>query len=271
MIWNDALSINQGNLKERGEQVANMGNIYRNCFRAIIYLGPDIIQLPTGRFPRQENLHSLEKSTINPEFPKSSNLLELILRRRYFSRVWVIQELILSRRSIIRVGDIDFLADASGWKDLSPEWKWESTEAPWVQNLGKQQVPVNDVCELLALTSKSQAADPRDRLFGVLNLLKAEARDATLFPDYSLSAANVFTGFFAHCLINLKMVGQFLHAVGLSQPSSPSWVPGWASQESWISLFSKRTNDLARIVMLLIVEIAETSDGRWAKTFEGSW
>lgn len=267
-VWIDALSINQGNLKERGGQVANIGNIYRNCSRVIVYLGPDIIQLPVGRFAHRQSLHGLEKSDMISQFPNShllkspTNSLEFMLRRRYFSRLWVIQELILSRQALIRVGDTDFLADSSVWRGLSPMWEWDSTGAPWVQQLGEQQVSVADIYDLLTLTSKSQAADPRDRLFGVLNLLKAEARDATPFPDYSLSAAHVFTGFFAYCLINLKKVEQFLHAVGLSQPSLPSWVLDWTNQEAWESTFSKGEYDLLRIIRCLQLEIAEKFGGR---------
>lgn len=102
-----------------------MGNIYRNCSRTIIYLGADII-LPThDRFSRRERLHRLATSAVLPRLPeacnfvqKSAGLLQDILKRRYFSRVWIIQELILSQQTVFRVGDVDFCIDHSVKKKL---------------------------------------------------------------------------------------------------------------------------------------------------------
>lgn len=40
-LWVDALCINQDDLGEKGHQVANMGQIYRNARRVIVWLGED--------------------------------------------------------------------------------------------------------------------------------------------------------------------------------------------------------------------------------------
>jgi Heterokaryon incompatibility protein (HET) len=40
-IWADAICINQNDLKERQQQVAMMGTIYRSAMRVITYIGPD--------------------------------------------------------------------------------------------------------------------------------------------------------------------------------------------------------------------------------------
>ncbi|KAK4163767.1 heterokaryon incompatibility, partial [Cladorrhinum sp. PSN259] len=39
LIWVDALCINQGNRKERGQQVQLMQEIYSNAYSAIVWLG----------------------------------------------------------------------------------------------------------------------------------------------------------------------------------------------------------------------------------------
>jgi hypothetical protein len=103
MVWVDALCINQSNVRERGAQVAKMGEIYEQCSRAIVYLGPDLASSTQDRFPSRRLFHEIESDTINAQLPdsrqfKSAGLnLWKILKRNYFSRVWVIQELIFSQ------------------------------------------------------------------------------------------------------------------------------------------------------------------------------
>jgi hypothetical protein len=95
-------------------------------------------------------------------------LLDL-LKRAYFSRVWVIQELLVSQRAVIRVGNIDFHADAdtmsriSNW--LSGRFNWGATRAPWVQYLAQKALNPSrntDIFSLAALTLACMASDPRD-------------------------------------------------------------------------------------------------------------
>jgi hypothetical protein len=39
-LWVDAICINQNDLKERGDQVRNMGEIYSRTSRTVVWLGP---------------------------------------------------------------------------------------------------------------------------------------------------------------------------------------------------------------------------------------
>jgi hypothetical protein len=57
MVWVDARCINQKNVKERGEQVSKMGQIYEQCSRVIVYLGADLIFSTHDRFPSRRPLH----------------------------------------------------------------------------------------------------------------------------------------------------------------------------------------------------------------------
>ena len=118
MVWVDAVCIDQRNREEQGAQVAKMRRIYETCLRVVLYLGEDIVARST-RFPALRHLDTLEhdQSSI-PLFPADHHLsnkhytLQDLLSRRYFTRVWVIQELIVSQRVLIRVGNVDFSADA---------------------------------------------------------------------------------------------------------------------------------------------------------------
>ncbi|KAH6669231.1 heterokaryon incompatibility protein-domain-containing protein [Halenospora varia] len=148
MVWVDGLCINQGNVEERGAQVVTMGQIYEQRSRVIVYLGADLVLSTQDRFPSHHLLHEIESGSIHPQLPDGCELknsrinLRGILKRNYFNRIWVIQELIFSQRAIIRVGDVDFSTGSTGSAHLIPtestDWKWDLTEAPWFQYMAKR-------------------------------------------------------------------------------------------------------------------------------------
>lgn len=293
MVWVDALCINQGNIKERGQQVAKMGQIYERCLRVIVYLGSDLVLTqPEGQFPTRCRLAELGNGTVIPTLPEGHRLgntpfsLSALLGRQYFSRVWVIQELLLSPGAVIRVGDVDFWTDSVPWPDTRTEAEteqsiqWASTSAPWVQHLAQKMFPVKDLVEVLQITSSSRASDPRDRVYGLLSLLHIldDIGEDGWQPDYSLSPQHVFVGVFAHCIANLGRFDFLLLAAGLEAPSSsPSWLPDWSSQKSWQRLF----NDIDALFddEEAYAKAAELHDGTirnlpiecWLRELNGRW
>ncbi|KAK1474537.1 hypothetical protein CABS01_15761 [Colletotrichum abscissum] len=262
MLWVDAVCINQANVAERNGQVANMARIYSECVRCVVYLGPDIAIRPDEDYPRRRRLHELEMGLTVPKFPTHSTVpqpmlrLKAILGRKYFSRVWVVQELLLSHNVVIRIGDVDFWIDpigASYFSMKASSWKWEKTHAPWAQHLTQGQPMSKDLTELLLLTPKSHSTDPRDRVFGVFGILPKSGDHSTrryyagtpllsengLKADYSLSANQVFIGTFAYSLLVLKKLEVLYQACGLTGRARdyPSWAPDWRCKD-WSAIFS---------------------------------
>lgn len=98
---------------------------------------------------RYARLHEPESGNTIPAFsslpedeeePAPSHRLDDLLKRRYFSRIWIIRELLLSQRIVMRVGDVDFWADAAMATHFSadvPEWNWERTDAAWVKHIAQ--------------------------------------------------------------------------------------------------------------------------------------
>ncbi|KAL6898689.1 heterokaryon incompatibility domain-containing protein [Trichoderma evansii] len=251
LVWVDALCINQNNIKERGDQVAKMRQIYEECARVIVYLGTDVSRPAQGRFPHQRRLEDLDQHSRRLYTPSSNDgsleqldvAMRTLLQRRYFSRVWVIQELVTSPRAIMRVGDAEFSTDnttASRLKDVDADWSWAECGAPWLRYMTQKSIQVEDLYGVLAVTSKSHATDLRDRLFGILGLIQRDDNEVAAWqPDYSLSAQHVFVGLLAHLIVNLKKIHLLLHASTLyASSSSPSWTPCWETNESWQSMFT---------------------------------
>ncbi|KAK3360705.1 heterokaryon incompatibility protein-domain-containing protein, partial [Lasiosphaeria hispida] len=84
MVWVDSICINQDDVPEREAQVAKIARIYSECRQAVVYLGADIVK-PTapGQYPPRQQLEdSVERYEVD---------FFTILKRRYFSRVWIIQ------------------------------------------------------------------------------------------------------------------------------------------------------------------------------------
>ncbi|KAK3309968.1 heterokaryon incompatibility protein-domain-containing protein [Chaetomium strumarium] len=244
LVWVDAVCINQGCDEERAAQVAQMGRIYTICMQVLVYLGPEVAPLlPTGQYPRRARLQDLRLMRAGrwsgvTDVPVPGGVKEL-LQRRYFSRLWVVQELILSPRVVIRTGDVDFHSDGATSGKL---WSGELGDpAHWVQYTFKAAPLELDLHQVMRLTFSAGCADPRDRVFGVLGIISGDSPH--LAPDYSLSVQHVFIDLYSH-LIAARGMGRLLvlhpGVSGDSGPAStPSWVPGWASWERWQAVFDR--------------------------------
>lgn len=199
MIWVDAICINQGNLSERGAQVEKMGKIYSECLRVVVYLGKgNITAMSPQHHPRRKMLGD---DSAQPSFSATENTLSDVLKSRYFSRVWVIQELILARRVSMRVGDVEFWADPTTWSGRSGSHSpWDYIAPRWLKHTAQGGLPeMIRVDSLIPLTSHAKASDPRDKIFGLLGLLPGNELSA----DYTLSCQHVFIGIFAFYLQRL--------------------------------------------------------------------
>ncbi|KAK3998178.1 heterokaryon incompatibility protein-domain-containing protein [Cladorrhinum sp. PSN332] len=299
LAWIDAICINQLDDGERAEQVAQMGRIYSQGFQVVVYLGDDVAPvLGTGKWPKKARLLNLEVWGIHekdtesddemnalPEkgTPSTASKLEKesiatagqinlnsLLRRRYFNRLWIIQELILSPRVVIRVGEVDYWVDGAGamlqdekerqqqqqqhrqFEDKGSQsrpWEKKKGASSWTRYLSRGRQMQHPLTELLRLTTDMSCADPRDHVFGIMGLLSSHN---TLFqPEYSLSCRHIFTGFFAHLLIDQECYHLLAYGSGSSGAESTntnalakfdpgsisSWVPDWRSWSTWLPVF----------------------------------
>jgi hypothetical protein len=236
IVWVDAICISQNNVIERQDQVAKMGRIYEESLRVFVYLGEDIV-CPRPNNPKhlaRHQLHTLGGQLTEPRFHNNFQTqaqidLEFILKRRYFSRVWVIQGLILSRQALIPVGDVEFMADCLTSKNLESRilrYAWDETGAPWFKHVGRRRLPATNILEAMRLTSKCDSTDPRDKIFGILGILGEDKILSAVRPDYSLSYQHVYIGIFSFLLLNLRNPQLLRKAAGIfASPSYPSWWP----------------------------------------------
>ncbi|RSL72030.1 hypothetical protein CEP53_001274 [Fusarium sp. AF-6] len=220
MVWVDAICINQEDMQERGDQVAKMGQIYTGCSQVFLWLGDDIAFRKPGVYPPRLPLHELENlEELQLPNRKKRVSIQSLFDRRYFSRVWVVQELILPPRIVIPIGDKIFWADPSTpthFERLSNrDWLWEQTRAQWFQHATQGSVMQENLSHLLTVTQKSQSSDIRDKVYGVLGLSSVK-EGIKIRPDYGISLQHLVIGSLAHCIISGGTPELLLNASGVS-------------------------------------------------------
>jgi len=113
-VWADGVCINQKDDSEKGLQVQQMGQVYENATHTIIFLGQN-----TSIEASVSKLIKLYDMTQNPIFmnhrPLSEEKMAVdeLLSCPWFNRVWIFQELVLSKDPKIQYGQLRF-----SWKTL---------------------------------------------------------------------------------------------------------------------------------------------------------
>lgn len=187
-FWVDQICIDQGNHEEKSIQVHRMKYVYRRASSTIAWLGKASEDLQStlitpGMMQAYEVAHLSAKDAHN---------LMLLSERPYWSRMWVIQEIILSRNLFVMSGN-----DGIPWSQYS--WLLHS-----VSNNHEHAVffrHASDITILnhppeqmrlswaIQLFGHYECHDLRDKVFALMGLVKTEARARI---DYNFSCHQLF-------------------------------------------------------------------------------
>ncbi|KAF2497722.1 HET-domain-containing protein [Lophium mytilinum] len=194
-VWVDAIGINQNDTGERNEQVRMMADIYGGARQVIIYLGKtsgdsDLAMYRISNFSPYERRHE----TISLG---AVQRIKRLLQRPWFNRmsikhlIWVIQEAALAQDAVVRCGDISipwhhFLYIPANFIKTVPP----TISIRYRSTLRRAAGTEAYLFDLLCQTRQCQAKEPRDKLFGILSLLRPTP---PLSADYRKSTAEVFT------------------------------------------------------------------------------
>ena len=202
MFWIDAICINQANKVERAEQVSLMSIIFGRAQTVISWLGvgePKIEQL-------FECVHAMEHAEDwqdSFEMMDASHI-EAFCGLEYWSRMWIVQEMLLPQTVVLKYGAFQFTWDQVwdlvryiGWTHSSvPAEPHE--EPPLIKAssayklLGRRplrgKVTKYNLVDLISTFSTFQSSETRDRLFALFSLSK---QSLSLAPNYRASLAQI--------------------------------------------------------------------------------
>jgi hypothetical protein len=103
MLWADAICIDQGNLEERKRQVGLMDYIYTRASTVLIWLGRGTAEV--------QKIFAKKFMDLKPRFyhteeqkEELEKWCEWVYQRTYWTRLWVIQEISLSKNLRVCIG-----------------------------------------------------------------------------------------------------------------------------------------------------------------------
>jgi len=212
-LWVDAICINQNDVSERNEQVKMMTDIYESAEMVLMWLG-----LPESRSDLAMRFLVDYDNGIAENVPRIDLLehsyeiqagLTTLLSRKYWSRVWIMQEVILSKTAYICCGN--YIAT---WESLNhlllPLTPLENLQLqvdrqfhgfkivqsaasdlvwPMAQLYLKKRLGGNVTCwEGLQMARQRGATDPRDFIFSLLGFVE----EIPIEVDYGMLVADVY-------------------------------------------------------------------------------
>ena len=225
-LWLDFLCINQLNTAERNHQVGMMGRIFASAKYVIAWLGPGydnselamrlLRDYPDGhsksarsdpqtcesnhqtlRFPFQIQYgqDQAERVLLGTEMLAA---LRSLCQRDYWSRTWVIQEVLLAQDVMLCCGDtyapLQNLCKILN-PDLSDTALWHLLRGRMCHQLLEHKAADMKLgmADLLKRYNHSRCADSRDKIYALLNLAEDRSGFPMLEPDYYKSAETLWT------------------------------------------------------------------------------
>jgi hypothetical protein len=275
-LWADGICINQSDITEREAQVQLMGIVYSQAELVISWLGYSIENIGLAfetlkiisretRGTPNERIYVLNwminyqylcvenEDTGNPSW----NAIRALHSLKYWSRVWIFQEVVLGKNVILTYGSkqLDFvdLQIALTWlRRFENLFRSTGLVKPrffhsglWRRFSGGSFTMVNflrivEAKDIIQLSTSNnaekramicrnarllEASDPRDQIYGLVGLTNVK-----IIPDYKKSIVEVYCDYIGAMLQCVKNIDWLSEAgIGLFEnnckDSRPSWIP----------------------------------------------
>ncbi len=261
-LWIDAICINQADPKEKEQQVPLMGMIYAASSLLNIWLGPEHNDSDIA----MDELLCLGSGSPYEKMPilsgRTLKALEALLNRPWWSRVWILQEVLFGAMGIklgrarvwcgsksvswinVTVAAVRIQSHKDDMRQYFPAIEnilcLESLRDQ-AQNLITATNPIVEweaILDLVTRFRRFQATNPRDKIYALLGMIfKQSGRPSrAIQPSYTSSVKDVFTSFAVDMLqksSDLRILRQCSSAMieGL-----PSWAPDWSCHTSTLPL-----------------------------------
>jgi hypothetical protein len=222
LVWIDAICINQHNINEQSCQVSMMSDIYGMAGSVVVYLGDATEDTSEAirvlQYFLDPNGMTEEPPWMHLKLSEVENVLQDILRRSWFERVWTVQEATLARHTTLVCGEhkVSWFSDLRNLRSVIFRIKSAAISPYFTAASGRKSKldwsPLIDILE----TQLRQAArregvilhrnqldiayqfrhrechDPRDNYFAMFGIVESEkGGDLRFTVDYSMSLEQV--------------------------------------------------------------------------------
>ncbi|KAH7141005.1 heterokaryon incompatibility protein-domain-containing protein [Dactylonectria macrodidyma] len=295
LIWVDAICINQDDSDEKDVQIRLMSSVYRNASRVLAWLGPKDedaakaykIFASNGQIAQfRVEAEALIDDAVGEDDPKAKDFLRrreefndsldyrglkaFFEKRPWFRRVWIAQEIGLSREALLLCGDLSI-----SWKEVvrtlqdlgNPRRIHDLTEMKYIfiskqawttysvfESHRRGTSPVTsaeedtklrrqmDFVDVMECAWYREATDEKDYIYAFLGHPTAIVRGKLIIePETakSIKFGNVYARFVGNAIRatnSLRILSHVSHNFyGTFPPESiPTWVPRW-NEENDIS------------------------------------
>lgn len=261
LLWVDAVCINQEDIQERNQQVRLMAAIYSQVWHVVCWLG----RLTEGIHGTEDSARIL--GSLPPIFQikgqdgtplwkspwfigRLNHHLHILCSLPYWHRVWITQEVVLSRNATFLWGSIQI--NLAAFEKLL-EIKNRLIPANWyfsfsVRGSTLMYANFTQILEMrscrptlqsaLLATRHRKATDPRDYVYGVLSLAQVYH---DIIPDHTKTVETVYLEVFK-VILGQESNLDILSACGRGwmqtrearssarQNAWPTWLPDWSHE-----------------------------------------
>ena len=261
VLWVDAICINQEDTQEKSRQVALMAEIYSRASLVQVWLTvPSQWTMDAIKFLKDLSTKAEtygvskhvgrtrveELPTVNISGQEAERLIEdainhhvdFLLRRSYWNRVWVVQEVALANDLVVSCGhttirwiDIAHALEVlrGAYREIRQGGKWlrmEGVKVAWGlvqhramfrmldQHLGRNHHQATN--QAATQMSNRDCSDDRDRVYAMLSMTRSHLEMA---PDYTKTVAEVYTEFTRKFSPNTQL---YFAGLARRQPESSS-------------------------------------------------
>lgn len=270
-LWIDAICINQDDELERASQVSKMRDIYSHAWAVIAWLGEERNYSHDAFNLLQRFADMTEESSLQAFgelrlptillFGKCFYGLNELMMRPYWSRLWIVQELVLGASStILCCGDrrmrwntfcdgINVLFRADMWiikddllradverlglsgEDYDSRWStlWLHLVHKDLQVMSRYEekgIGKLGLRRLLDIACSSDCRDTRDKVFALVGMMEP-CIASSLVHDYSTAPAELFAAVSRAFIIHSNTLEPLREGNPWGRIGSPSWAADW--------------------------------------------
>ncbi|KAH7090842.1 heterokaryon incompatibility protein-domain-containing protein [Paraphoma chrysanthemicola] len=279
VLWVDAICINQKDILERNEQVKLMTAIYKSASFVLMWMGNAdknsnaamkfLVDFDNGTSEGMERANLLQNS-----FDVQAGLIGL-LSRKYWSRVWIMQEVVLSQAAFICCGSYvaswsaltQLLAPLKPVESLQLQLSGQYLGFHTIQNTAKdlvwpvaelnvkRQMQENISCwEGLQMARQRDATDARDFIFSLLGFVD----DLPIEVDYEVSVPELYRSL----VIDFITRDRSLDILTMCRNFDPSIKDGHIKADDQPT--SSTLSELSGMLQLILLNMGKSESGNKA-------